>query len=122
MKWFCEDLKPSDIITEKTVYNAIKALMALGGSTNALIHIIALARRSTIDLQLDDFEKIGRKTPFLVNLRPAGKYLMEDFYYAGGLAALLEGMRELLYLDELTCTGKSLGQNIKGLKKSIMLK
>ena len=112
----CEDLKPSNIITEKSVYNAIKALMALGGSTNALIHVIALARRSAIDLKLDDFEKIGRKTPFLVNLRPAGKYLMEDFYYAGGLGALLEGMRNLLYLNELTCTGKSLGQNIKGLK------
>ncbi len=111
-----ENLKPSDIITKNTINNAIRILMALGGSTNGLIHVIALARRAGINLELDHFETIGQKTPFLVNLRPAGKYLMEDFYYAGGLNALMEGMRDLLDTDEKTCTGRSLGENIQGQK------
>ncbi len=111
-----EDLKPSDIITEKTIANAIKVLMALGGSTNGLIHVIALARRAGIELELEHFEKIGLETPYLANLRPAGKYLMEDFYYAGGLGALLQGMHRLLNLAEKTCTGKTLGDNIEGYK------
>lgn len=114
MVW--EDLKPRDIITRRSVDNAIKVLMALGGSTNALIHVIAIARRAGIDLPLDRFEQIGRHTPYLVNMRPAGKYLMEDFYYAGGLVALLEGMRGLLDVGELTCTGLTLGENIAGAK------
>ncbi|MGD8790175.1 MAG: L-arabinonate dehydratase [Burkholderiales bacterium] len=114
MVW--EDLKPSDILSEQSFDNAIKVLIALGGSTNALIHVIALAGRAGINIPLERFEEIGRKTPYLVNMRPSGKYLMEDFYYAGGLAALLEGMRELLDVDALTCTGKSLGKNIAGSK------
>ena len=112
MVW--EDLKPSDILSERVFDNAIKVLMALGGSTNALIHVIALAGRAGIEIPLERFEEIGRKTPYLVNMRPSGKYLMEDFYYAGGLAALLEGMRDLLELDVPTCTGKTLGENISG--------
>ena len=104
------------IITPRSVDNAIKVLMVLGGSTNALIHVIAMARRAGIDLPLDRFEQIGSRTPYLVNMRPAGKYLMEDFYYAGGLVGLLEGMRELLDVDELTCTGLTLGENISGAK------
>ena len=114
MVW--EDLKPSDILSTKSFDNAIKVLIALGGSTNGLIHVIALAGRAGIDIALERFEEIGRKTPYLVNMRPSGKYLMEDFYYAGGLAALLEGMRELLDVDALTCTGKTLGENIAGSK------
>ena len=112
MVW--EDLKPRDIMTPRSVDNAIKVLMALGGSTNALIHVVALARRAGIDLKLDHFEEIGKRTPYLVNMRPAGQYLMEDFYYAGGLTGLLEGMRDLLDTGELTCTGKTLGENIAG--------
>ena len=114
MVW--EDLKPRDIITEKSFDNAIRVLMALGGSTNGLIHVIAMAGRAGINIPLERFEEIGRKTPYLVNMRPSGKYLMEDFYYAGGLSALLEGMRDLLDIGELTCTGKTLGENIAGSK------
>lgn len=114
MVW--EDLKPKDIITTRSIDNAIKVLMALGGSTNALIHVIAMARRAGIDLTLDRFEAIGRCSPYLVNMRPTGKYLMEDFYYAGGLVGLLEGMRELLDTAEMTCTGKTLGENVAGAK------
>ena len=114
MVW--EDLKPSDILSERSFDNAIKVLIALGGSTNALIHVIALAGRAGIKIELERFEDIGRETPYLVNMRPSGKYLMEDFYYAGGLVALLEGMRSLLDVDVLTCTGKTLGENIAGAK------
>ncbi len=114
MVW--EDLKPRDILTEKSFDNAIRVLMALGGSTNGLIHVIAMAGRAGINIALERFEEIGKKTPYLVNMRPSGKYLMEDFYYAGGLSAMLEGMRKLLDVDELTCTGKTLGENIAGSK------
>ena len=114
MVW--EDLKPRDILTEKSFDNAIRVLMALGGSTNGLIHVIAMAGRAGINIPLERFEEIGQKTPYLVNMRPSGKYLMEDFYYAGGLSGMLEGMRGLLDVDELTCTGKTLGENIAGAK------
>jgi dihydroxy-acid dehydratase len=90
--------------------------MALGGSTNGLIHVIAMAGRAGIKIPLERFEEIGQRTPYLVNMRPSGKYLMEDFYYAGGLAGMLEGMRKLLDTDQLTCTGKTLGENIAGAK------
>jgi dihydroxy-acid dehydratase len=88
--------------------------MALGGSTNALIHVIAIAGRAGIPLELDRFEALGRETPYLVNMRPAGQYLMEDFHYAGGMAALIEGMRPLLHMDARTCTGRTLGENVAG--------
>ena len=114
MVW--EDLKPRDILTEKSFDNAIRVLMALGGSTNGLIHVIAMAGRAGIKIALERFEEIGQRTPYLVNMRPSGKYLMEDFYYAGGLAAMLEGMRKLLDVDQMTCTGKTLGENIAGAK------
>ncbi|MGH8632016.1 MAG: L-arabinonate dehydratase [Burkholderiales bacterium] len=112
MVW--EDLKPRDILTQKSFDNAIRVLMALGGSTNGLIHVIALAGRAGISIALERFEEIGRQTPYLVNMRPSGKYLMEDFYYAGGLVGLLEGMRRLLDTDALTCTGRTLGENVAG--------
>jgi len=114
MVW--EDLKPRDILTEKSFDNAIRVLMALGGSTNGLIHVIAMAGRAGINIPLERFEEVGQRTPYLVNMRPSGKYLMEDFYYAGGLAGMLEGMRKLLDIDQLTCTGKTLGENIAGAK------
>ena len=114
MVW--DDLKPRDILTQHSVDNAIKTLIALGGSTNGLIHVIALAGRAGIKVPLEHFEEVGQRTPYLVNMRPSGKYLMEDFYYAGGLVALLEGMRDLLDCDALTCTGKTLGENIAGSK------
>ena len=112
MVW--EDLKPRDLMTPAAVDNAIRVLMALGGSTNGLIHVIALAGRAGIHLPLERFEEIGRQTPYLVNMRPSGRYLMEDFWYAGGLSALLEGMRGLLDTDAMTCTGRTLGENVAG--------
>jgi dihydroxy-acid dehydratase len=112
MVW--EDLKPSDIVTQKSFDNAITADMALGGSTNAIIHLIAIARRTGYALGLDRFDEISRRTPMIANIRPSGAFLMEDFYYAGGLPALLETVRDLLHPDEITVSGKSLGENISG--------
>src|SRR5467141_2151625 len=109
-----EDLKPRDILREASFNNAIAGVFALGGSTNAVIHMLALAGRAGIHLALDRFDQFSRKTPMLANLRPSGKYLMEDFYYAGGLPALLRALAPHLDLSCLTITGKSLGENIAG--------
>ncbi|MFN7561165.1 MAG: L-arabinonate dehydratase [Prosthecobacter sp.] len=106
------DRKPSGIVTERSFENAIAVDMALGGSTNAIVHLIAMAGRLGIPLPLEKFDEISRKVPLLANLRPAGKYLMEEFFLAGGLTALLNGMRELLHTDVATITGKTLGENI----------
>src|SRR5205823_14670013 len=113
MVW--EDLTPKIIQTRKAYENAITVAMAMGCSTNAIIHLIALARRAGQDVGLDDFERASRKVPVIANIRPSGdKYLMEDFFYAGGLPALMEQIREHLHADQLTVTGKSLGENIEG--------
>ncbi len=112
MVW--EDLKPRDILHEASFNNAIAGVFALGGSTNAVIHMLALAGRAGIKLALDRFDQFSRKTPMLANLRPSGKYLMEDFYYAGGLPALLRVLAPHLDLSCLTITGKTLGENIAG--------
>jgi len=115
MVW--EDLKPSDFLSAKSFDNAIVTTQALSGSTNALIHLIAMAGRAGVKLSLDRFDELSRKTPVLANVRPAGqKYLMEDFYYAGGLRALLAEIRDLLNLDCLTVNGKTLGENLDGAK------
>lgn len=106
------DRKPSGIVTERSFENAITVDMALGGSTNAIVHLIAMAGRLGIPLPLEKFDEISRKVPLLANLRPAGKYLMEEFFLAGGLTALLNGMRELLHTDVATISGKTLGENI----------
>ena len=110
MVW--EDLKPRDFLCEASIDNAIAAVFALGGSTNAVIHLIALAGRTGIKLVLDRFDYFSRKTPLLANIRPSGKYLMEDFYYAGGLSALLRVLAPHLDLNCLTVTGKTLGENV----------
>jgi len=109
-----EDLKPRDILRDASFNNAIAAVFALGGSTNAVIHMLALAGRAGIKLALDRFDQFSRKTPMLANLRPSGKYLMEDFYYAGGLPALLRALAPHLDLSCLTITGKTLAENIAG--------
>ena len=106
------DRKPSGIVSERSFENAIAVDMALGGSTNAIVHLIAMAGRLGIKLPLEKFDEISRKVPLLANMRPAGKYLMEEFYLAGGLQALLNGMRELLHTDVPTITGKTLGEDI----------
>jgi dihydroxyacid dehydratase/phosphogluconate dehydratase len=110
MVW--EDLKPRDILREVSFNNAIATVLALGGSTNAVIHMLALAGRAGIHLTIDRFDELSRKTPLLANLRPSGKYLMEDFYYAGGLTALLRTLSSHLDLQCRTVTGKTLGENI----------
>ena len=112
MVW--EDLKPRDVLRDASFNNAISTVLALGGSTNAVIHMIALAGRAGIKLTIDRFDELSRKTPLLANLRPSGKYLMEDFYYAGGLPALLKALAAHLDLQSLTVTGKTLGENIGG--------
>jgi dihydroxy-acid dehydratase len=112
MVW--EDLKPRDILSDASFNNAIASVFALGGSTNAVIHLLALAGRAGINITLDRFDQLSRKTPLLANLRPSGKYLMEDFYYAGGLPALLNTISPQLDLGCLTITGKTLGENVAG--------
>jgi dihydroxy-acid dehydratase len=112
MVW--EDLKPSDIVSAASIDNAIVAVLALGGSTNAVVHLVALARRAGIALSLDRFDALSRTTPLVANVRPAGQYLMEDFYYAGGLRALLASIGDLLALDARTANGRTLGDNIAG--------
>jgi dihydroxy-acid dehydratase len=113
MVW--EDLKPRDFLKKESFDNAIVTLMAMGGSTNALIHLVAMAGRAGIKLPLDRFNEFSAKTPLLANVRPSGdKYLMEDFYYAGGLRALLNELRDLLKLDCKTVNGKTLGENLEG--------
>src|SRR6185312_3702201 len=94
--------------------NAVTAALALGGSTNAVIHLIAMARRAGHMLTLDRFDELSRVTPVLANIRPAGEYLMEDFYYAGGLRALLAQLPELLTLNAQTVSGATLGEAISG--------
>jgi dihydroxy-acid dehydratase len=109
-----DDLTPARILTRGAFLNAAAVQMALGGSTNAAVHLIAMARRAGVELSLDDLDAVGRRVPVLANLFPSGDRLMEDFHYAGGLPALLNRIREHLSLDELTVTGKTLGENIAG--------
>ncbi len=112
MVW--EDLKPSDILTVKSIDNAVTTCLALSGSTNAIVHMIALARRAGIDLTLDRYDSISRRTPVLANIRPTGAYLMEDFYYAGGLQAMLAELGDLIDRSQKTVNGRTLGENLEG--------
>ena len=111
MVW--EDLKPSNIITEKSIDNAVTVAMAMGCSTNAIIHLIAMARRAGVNLTMDDLDKKGREIPLIANIRPSGmEYLMEDFYYAGGILALMFSLSEKLNLEEITVSGLKLKEII----------
>lgn len=111
MVW--EDLKPSDMLQRESFENAIAAAMAMGCSTNAIIHVIAIARRAKFDISLNDFDRIGREVPVIANVRPNGDtFLMEDFYYAGGLLAMLNRINDHLHTSCLTVNGKTLGENI----------
>lgn len=110
MVW--EDVKLSHVLTDAAFRNAITTVLAIGGSTNAIIHLIAMARRVGLRLGLDDFEELARRTPLLANIRPSGKYLMEDFFYAGGLPALLRNLGDLLDTAAVTANGATLGENI----------
>ncbi len=112
MVW--EDLRPQQILDRHAFENAIAVDMAIAGSTNAIIHLVALAGRCGLKLELPVFEKISERVPVLANIRPSGAFLMEDFYYAGGLRAVMAEMRDLLHLDSVTVNGRSLGDNIQG--------
>ena len=112
MVW--EDVKPSGILTAASFDNAVTAVLALGGSTNSIVHLIAMARRAGVGLDLARFDALARKTPVIANLRPTGKYLMEDFFYAGGLRALLTQLGDLLDLRQRTVSGRTLGADIEG--------
>ena len=114
VKMVWEDRRPRDILRAESFDNAVTAVFALGGSTNAVIHLIALAGRAGIPLALGRFDELSRKTPLLANIRPSGKYLMEDFYYAGGLPALLRALSPHLNLSCATVTGQTLGEAMAG--------
>ena len=107
-----EDLKLSKILTREAFENAIRTLAAIGGSTNAVIHLIAIAGRIGVKLTIDDFDRLGSELPCLVNMQPSGQYLMEDFCYAGGLPVVMKEIAPYLHLNALTATGKTIGENI----------
>jgi dihydroxy-acid dehydratase len=111
MVW--EDLVPAQILTRDAFENAIAVAMAMGCSTNAIVHVIAMARRAGVNITLDDFDRLSRVVPVIANIRPSGEqYLMEDFFYAGGLTALMKQLSPHLHLDAMTITGHTIGENI----------
>lgn len=115
MAW--ENLTPDKIVTDASIRNAAIVAMATGCSTNAVVHLLAMARRAKVKLTLDDLDAIGRTSPLIANIRPSGKdYLMEDFFYAGGLRGLMKQLGDMLDLSALTVTGKSLGETLEGAK------
>ncbi len=109
-----DDLKPSDIMTKNAFENAIRVNGAIGGSTNAVVHLLAMAGRVGVDLTLADWDRLGRDVPTIVNLQPSGKYLMEEFFYAGGLPVVIKTLSEggLLHDDAITVSGKSIGEEV----------
>lgn len=111
MAW--EQLSPERIFTQESLENAVKVVLAIGGSTNAIVHLIALAGRAGLRLDLQRFDELSKRTPLLADIRPAGKFLMEDFYNAGGLKALMKTMQDLLSLKCQTVSGRSLGEEIE---------
>ncbi|GAB3487741.1 L-arabinonate dehydratase [Marinomonas epiphytica] len=115
-KMVFEDLTPKKLATKEAFENAIVSYVALGGSTNGIIHLIAMAGRAGIDLPMADFDKWARKVPVIANLMPAGEYLMEDLFYAGGLPALLTRLKSHLHLDQLNVNGRTLGENLDGVE------
>ena len=117
-KLIVNDIKPLDIISKKSIENAISLVIALGGSTNAVLHFLAIARSANIEFSLDDFQKISDKTPYIANLKPSGKYLMEDLHEIGGIPVILKYMLDAGFLhgDCLTVTGKTLEENLRSVK------
>ncbi len=114
MVW--EDLRPTDVLTPAAFRNGATTALAIGGSTNAVIHLVALAGRAGVAFGLDDFDALSRRTPVLANIRPVGEFLMEDFFYAGGLRALLAGIPDLLDQQALTVSGRTLGELLDGVR------
>jgi dihydroxy-acid dehydratase len=114
MVW--EDLTSEKILSTAAFDNAIRVHMAMGGSTNAIIHVVAMARRAGLPMDMKRFDDLSREVPVLANVRPSGEFLMEDFFYAGGLRALMNEMKDMLDLSCMTVTGKTIGENIEGAK------
>jgi dihydroxy-acid dehydratase len=112
VKMVKEGLRPSKILTREAFENAVRVDMAIGGSTNAVIHLMAVAGRLGIELTLEDFDRISSTTPFLANVKPSGEYLMEDMFYAGGIPAVMKELGDLLHRDAPTVTGKTVGENV----------
>ena len=108
-----EDLTPSRILTREAFENAIRTDMAIGGSTNAVVHLLAIAGRAGVDLALDDFDRISRDTPYITNVKPSGQFLMEDFYYAGGLPCVMKELLPLLHGDAMTVSGRSVADEVR---------
>jgi dihydroxy-acid dehydratase len=106
-----DNVKMSQILTRKAFENAIRVNAAIGGSTNAVLHLLALAGRVGVKLELDDFDRLGHELPLLVDLMPSGKFLMEDFYYAGGVPAVVRALGDLIHKDALTVNGRTMGEN-----------
>jgi dihydroxy-acid dehydratase len=113
-----QDIKPLDIINKKSIENAVTTVVALGGSTNAVLHFLAIARAAKIDFTLDDFQRISDKTPFIAELKPSGKYLMEDLHEIGGIPIVLKYLLDsgFLHGECLTVTGKSLKENLNNVE------
>ena len=113
-----QDIKPLDIINKKSIENAVTTVVALGGSTNAVLHFLAIARAAKIDFTLDDFQRISDKTPFIADLKPSGKYLMEDLHEIGGIPIVLKYLLDsgFLHGECLTITGKSLKENLNNIE------
>jgi len=107
-----DDVKLSQILTREAFENAIRTLAAIGGSTNAVIHLVAIAGRLGVPLSIDDFDRLASELPCLVNLQPSGQYLMEDFCYAGGLPVVMKEIAHLLHTEVVTANGKTVGQNV----------
>ena len=109
-----EDLKLSQILNRKSFENAIKILAAIGGSTNAVVHLLAIAGRVGVPLNLDDFDKLGKEVPVLANMMPSGQFLMEEFFDAGGIPTVMKELGNLIHTDHITVTGKTVKENIEG--------
>jgi dihydroxy-acid dehydratase len=108
------DIRPRDVLTAEAFDNAIRVLHAISGSTNGILHLLALAGRVDVDVGIDRFDELSEQTPWLANIKPSGKRLMEDFFYAGGLPALMNEIRDLLHLHALTVTGETVERNLEG--------
>jgi dihydroxy-acid dehydratase len=119
VEMIAEDLRPSKIVTRESVENAIRVCVAVGGSTNAVIHLAAIARRAGIDLPLDLWDELSRETPFIAQIKPSGPYQMEEFYDAGGVPAVVKELLPQLHGEALTVTGKSLAENVAAMPESL---
>jgi dihydroxy-acid dehydratase len=113
-----EDLRPSRIVTRASIENAIRVLCAIAGSTNGIVHLLAIARRAGVELDLDDFDRISRETPLLTNIKPSGDYQMAELFEAGGIPSVMRELLPLLRKDAMTVTGKSVGENLTSVPES----